>query len=132
MLTLRLELLSISLLRRYVEDPEASVQALASVWQLLDAALTAFGSDSNFAERLCRLPRYALRSAGAAAAPLLLMLVATLPARFAASRHSCYLYVASELVKVFGSDRAHEAAIGMSIPCVVNIAADHLFALLFA
>ena len=102
---------------RYVEDPEASVQALAGVWQLLDTALTMFGSDSNVAERLCRLPRYALRSAGTAAAPLLPMLVATLPARFAASGHSCYLYVASELVKVFGSDSTHEAAIGASFCC---------------
>ena len=99
-------------LRRYVDDPEASVQALAGVWHLLDAALTAYGSDGNVAERLCRLPRYALRSAGTAAAPLLPLLVATLPARFAASGHSCYLYVASELVKVFGSDNAHAAAIG--------------------
>ena len=98
-----------------MEDPEASVRALAGVWQLLDAALTAFGSDSNVAERLCRLPRYALRSAGTAAAPLLPLLVATLPARFAASGHSCYLYVASELVKVFGSNPAHEAAVGTLI-----------------
>ncbi len=102
---------------RYVEDPDASVQALAGVWQLLDTALTMFGSDSNVAERLCRLPRYALRSAGTAAAPLLPMLVVTLPARFVASGHSCYLYVASELVKVFGSDSTHEAAIGASSCC---------------
>ncbi len=97
-----------------MQDQGAIVQALASVWQLLDAALTVHGHDANVTERLCRLPRYALRSAGTAAEPLLPLLVATLPGRFAASGHSCYLYVASELVKVFGSNPAHEAAIGAS------------------
>lgn len=100
---------------RHVNDPEVIVRALAGVWRLMDAALTAYSGDASAIERLCKLPRYALRTSGAAAAPLLQPLLATLPARFEASGHSSYLYVASELVKLFGADTAHDA--GISAPC---------------
>ena len=94
-----------------MKDPEVIVRALAGVWQLLDSALTAYSGDAMATERLCRLPRYALRTSGAAAAPLLQPLLATLPARFEASGHSSYLYVASELVKLFGSETGQDAAL---------------------
>lgn len=102
---------------RHVKDPEVIVRALAGVWQPMDAALTAYSSDASATERLCRLPRYALRTSGSAAAPLLQPLLATLPARFEASGHSSYLYVASELVKLFGSDTAHDAGISALWGC---------------
>ena len=105
---------------RHVHDPEAVVQSLAGVWRLMDAALTAYSSDPSATERLCRLPRYSLRSAGTAAAPLLEPLLSTLPVRFETSGNSCYLYVASELVKLFGSDQAHDIGIGM-LPPLLNI-----------
>ena len=116
--------LRLPLCRRHVKDPEVIVRALAGVWQLLDSALTAYSGDATATERLCRLPRYALRTSGAAAAPLLQPLLATLPARFEASGHSSYLYVASEVVKLFGSETGHDAALSAlwathlpAIPC---------------
>jgi transportin-3 len=39
-------------------------------------------------------------------------LLTALPEHFAASRQSCYLYAASELVKTFGSNLAYEQALG--------------------
>ena len=45
-------------------------------------------------------------------APQAQPLLTALPAHFAASRQSCYLYAASELVKTFGGDAAYVDALG--------------------
>lgn len=45
-------------------------------------------------------------------APQAQPLLTALPDHFAASRQSCYLYAASELVKTFGGDAAYEQALG--------------------
>ena len=63
-------------------------------------------------ERICRVPRYAVRSAGKAAAPALPLLVAALPARFEATLQPCFLYVASELIKTFGDEPEKDAELG--------------------
>ena len=91
------------------------VAALVGVWPLIDAALTAYAADAAAPERVTPLPRYALRSSGSASAPLLGPLLATVPARFQASGHSSYLYLASELVKMFGADAGNDAAIGACV-----------------
>ena len=49
---------------------------------------------------------------GAAAAGLVPALASALPRWFAATRHSAFLYVASELVKVFGGDAALAPQLG--------------------
>lgn len=56
--------------------------------------------------------------AGKAAAGLLPTLTETLPRWFEATRHSSFLYVASELIKVFGSnpDLAPELGVGPWLP----------------
>ena len=41
-------------------------------------------------------------------------MMAAIPQWFAASRHSCFLYLASELVKVFGDVPRYEGALGES------------------
>lgn len=79
---------------------------------LRDAYADRFGTDAVAIERICRAPRYALRSAGKAAAPALAQLVHSLPRRFEASRHSAFLYVASEIIKIFGDEPARDAELG--------------------
>lgn len=63
--------------------------------------------------------RYALRGAGQAMAALAQPLLSALPEHFAASRQSCYLYAASELVKTFGGNPAYEQALGGYLGCCV-------------
>ena len=87
-----------------MKDPEDVGEALVRLWPWLEAALDAFGPDSAAAEKICRLPRYGVRSAGKFAAKAVPMLATALPRRFDAAAHSCYLFVASELVKTFGDD----------------------------
>lgn len=66
-------------------------------------------------ERICRAPRYAIRSAGKAAAGAVPLLVASLPARFEATRQPCFLYVASELIKTFGDEPARDLELGACV-----------------
>ena len=73
-----------------------------------------FPNDTQAIERICRAPRYALRNAGKAAAPALGQLVQSLPRRFEVCRHSAFLYVASEVIKVFGDEPARDAELGES------------------
>jgi len=54
---------------------------------------------------------------GAAAAGLVPALASALPRWFAATRHSAFLYVASELVKVFGGDAALAPQLGAAPAC---------------
>ncbi len=52
------------------------------------------------------------RLAGKASAPLLPQLAQSLPDWFEGTRHSSFLYVASELIKVFGSDVSQRQQLG--------------------
>lgn len=97
---------------RSVKDPDDVAQALVRLWPWIEAALARFGSDAPAVERICRAPRYAVRSAGKAAAPAVPLLVAALPARFEATLHPCFLYVASELIKTFGDEPGRDAQLG--------------------
>ena len=86
-------------------------------------ALHRFSDSWEAVERLCRAVRYALRTAGLAAAPLIPCLAGELPAMYAATRHSAFLYIASQLAKVFGDAPQHDPALGApfyyisSTPC---------------
>ena len=53
--------------------------------------------------------------AGKASAPLLPQLAQSLPDWFEGTRHSSFLYVASELVKVFGSDPSQRQQLGVPL-----------------
>ncbi|KAI3438282.1 hypothetical protein D9Q98_000717 [Chlorella vulgaris] len=97
---------------RAVKDPADVAEALVRLWPWIEAALERFAGDAPAIERICRAPRYAVRSAGKAAAPAVPLLVASLPQRFEASRQPCFLYVASELIKTFGDEPARDQELG--------------------
>ena len=89
---------------RAVRDPIDVGEALVRLWPWLEVAMDAFSSDAGATEKICRVPRNAVRSAGKAASGAVPALAAALPRRFEATAHSAYLYVASELIKAFGDD----------------------------
>ena len=65
--------------------------------------------------QLWRVPRYALKTAGIAAAPLLQTLGQALPAWFDRSLQAAVLYMAAEVVKIFGRDPAQHAVLGKPV-----------------
>ncbi|PSC72289.1 transportin-3 isoform X1 [Micractinium conductrix] len=97
---------------RAVKDPADVAEALVRLWPWIEAALDRFAGEPPAIERLCRAPRYAVRSAGKAAAGAVPLLVASLPQRFEASGQPCFLYVASELIKTFGDEPARDLELG--------------------
>lgn len=70
----------------------------------MNAALTSFTEDTHAIERICRCIRSGLKASGELCAPMLQSLASALPGHFSHSQHSAYLYVASELAKIFGHD----------------------------
>ena len=91
-----------ALLRR-TRDAGAAAAALGRLWPALEGGLAACAGDATAVERWCRVARHGLKSAGRDAAPLLPALADKLPRWFAGTQASAFLYVASELVKTFGS-----------------------------
>ena len=66
--------------------------------------------------QLWRVPRYALKTAGTAAAPLLHTLCQALPSWFDRCPQAAVLYMAAEVVKIFGKDPTHHAVLGALWP----------------
>ena len=101
---------------RYVNDAGAVTEALPKVWPLVEAGLQLFIQNPTAVERICRSPRYALRTAGklSQTGSTVATMMAAVPRWFAAAPHSCFLYLASELVKTFGDVSRQEGALGES------------------
>ncbi|KAK2080120.1 hypothetical protein QBZ16_002516 [Prototheca wickerhamii] len=85
-------------------SPETIGQALEQIWPLMETALDQYADDPAAVERLCRVPRYGLRTAKRAALRALPALLGSLPPRFARTQHPAFLFVISEAVKAFGDD----------------------------
>ena len=88
-----------------VEDVAATLERLLP-W--IEIAFNVFLSDPVASEKVCRLPRYAVRTAKEATFKSLPMLANLLMVKFEHTKHSCFLFVASELVKSFGHDAAQD------------------------
>lgn len=95
-------------------QPEVVCEALGYMWSLMEKLLNRSGGDMRLMEHLCRVPRYALRNAKKEAHGLVPLLLPWLPYWFSATHHCSFLYVASELIKVFGDDPEYSTRLGMS------------------
>eukprot|EP00898_Chlorokybus_atmophyticus_P004078 jgi/Chlat1/4671/Chrsp3S05637 len=91
---------------RHVARPKQIADAFQKLWPLVQACFDRFASDPHMMERLCRACKYALRSAGKEIGPLLPVLVNEIQVRFNHRRQSSFLYLANELVKLFGSEQS--------------------------
>jgi len=93
---------------RNVEDVEDVATTLDRLLPWIETSCTIFESDPVASEKICRVPRYAVRTAKQAVRASLPHLANMLMVMFERTRHSCYLYVASEVVKAFGSDASQD------------------------
>ena len=92
----------------------------------LTSSADRFGTSAVAVEKICRAPRYAVRSAGRAAAGAVPALAAALPARFEATRIPSYLWVGSELIKTFGDDVSLDPHLGPMLARMVTCACGGL------
>jgi transportin-3 len=96
-----------------VKDTEDLVEGVVRLWPWIEASLDRFGPDDTEAvETICKVPRYAIRNAGKAIAPVVNTIATALPGWFEKSGKSAFLFVASELIKTFGDDGRFDADLG--------------------
>lgn len=93
---------------RNVDDPEDVADILHRFWPWVDTALQVYVHDGAASEKICRVPRYAIRSAKQSTSKSVPLISQALTNKFDQTRHACYLYVASELVKTFGHDSSYD------------------------
>lgn len=96
-------------------DEHPCLNILIEMWPSLLLIFTEYQSDLRIMERICRLIRYAMRSIGKQAAPLLEPLVKQIVELYAIHHHSCFLYLGSILVDEFAnvSDQCTQGLLDM-------------------
>eukprot|EP00200_Dunaliella_tertiolecta_P006984 CAMPEP_0202382050 /NCGR_PEP_ID=MMETSP1127-20130417/40683_1 /ASSEMBLY_ACC=CAM_ASM_000462 /TAXON_ID=3047 /ORGANISM="Dunaliella tertiolecta, Strain CCMP1320" /LENGTH=1111 /DNA_ID=CAMNT_0048981157 /DNA_START=70 /DNA_END=3405 /DNA_ORIENTATION=+ len=103
----------------YVDQREAVARMLAASWQMLNELFKRCAGDARIIERGCRCLRLGVKGAARAADPLLPSLLEMLALHFKATRHSAFLYILSELAKMFGREPTH-------VPLLAGITASLL------
>lgn len=76
---------------------------LGEFWPIISEILNKYQTEARVMERVCRCIRYAIRSIGKQAAPLLNELVKQMVELYATHHHSCFLYLGSVLVDEFAN-----------------------------
>lgn len=88
---------------------------LCEVWPIISELLNKYQTELSIMERACRCLRYAMRSIGKQAAPMLEPLVKQIVELYARHHHSCFLYLGSILVDEFAnvSDQCTQGLLDM-------------------
>eukprot|EP00891_Asterochloris_glomerata_P002287 jgi/Astpho2/2287/e_gw1.00040.5.1_t len=109
-----------------IADPSLASTFLGQTWPLLHTILQRFKDQPRTVERCGRAIKTALQCAGKESAPLLPDVLQALAVQFAATRHCCMLYIASELLKIYGHDPAYTLPLGQLITSLVQSALSML------
>lgn len=109
-----------------IADPSLASAFLGQTWPLLHTILQRFKDQPRTVERCGRAIKTALQCAGKESAPLLPDVLQALAVQFAATRHCCMLYIASELLKIYGHDPAYTLPLGQLITSLVQSALSML------
>lgn len=96
-------------------DVHPCLAVVSELWSILTEIFSKYQTDLHIMERTCRCIRYAMRSIGKQAAPLLEPLVKQIVEIYARHNHSCFLYLGSILVDEFAnvSDQCTQGLLDM-------------------
>lgn len=96
-------------------DVHPCFAVLCEIWPIVSQIFSKYQTDLRIMERTCRCIRYAMRSIGKQAAPLLEPLVKQIVELYATHNHSCFLYLGSILVDEFAnvSDQCTQGLLDM-------------------
>jgi len=98
-----------------MNNQEIVADMLGRSWPTLQVVIQRCRSDNTIMEHACRALRYGIKGSGKRCAALVGTLLEVLPALFRQTHHSAFLYIVSELVKTFGDEPAHDAAMGQIV-----------------
>ncbi|XP_020574116.1 transportin MOS14 isoform X2 [Phalaenopsis equestris] len=89
---------------RNVKQPEVVAGAVQRLWPLFKTIFDLRAWDMRTMESLCRACKYAVRTSGRSMGITIGAMLATIQALYQQHNQSCFLYLSSEVIKIFGSD----------------------------
>ncbi len=91
-------------IRNYTSGVHPCQSVIEAAWPTLSICLTKYQNDYKITESCCRALRFALRCSEKHSCNILVDLVRTIVARYSHSHFSCFLYLGSILVDIYGTD----------------------------
>ncbi|KAJ8753575.1 hypothetical protein K2173_022816 [Erythroxylum novogranatense] len=91
---------------RYVNQPEAVADAMQRLWPIFKAIFDLRAWDMRTMESLCRACKYAVRTSGRFMGITIGEMLEEIQALYQQHHQPCFLYLSSEVIKIFGMDPA--------------------------
>ncbi|XP_010663227.1 transportin MOS14 isoform X2 [Vitis vinifera] len=89
---------------RYVNHPEAVADAIQRLWPIFKAIFDVRAWDMRTMESLCRACKYAVRTSGRFMGITIGAMLEEIQGLYQLHHQPCFLYLSSEVIKIFGSD----------------------------
>ncbi|XP_050379254.1 transportin MOS14 [Argentina anserina] len=89
---------------RYVTHAEAVADAIQRLWPIFKAIFELRAWDMRTMESICRACKYAVRTAGRCMGTTIGEMLEKIQELFKQHHQPCFLYLSSEVIKIFGSD----------------------------
>ncbi|XP_031499892.1 transportin MOS14 isoform X2 [Nymphaea colorata] len=89
---------------RYVNHPEAVGDAFERIWPLFKAIFDYRAWDMRTMEALCRACKYAVRTSGQFIVVTIGDMLSVVQEQYQLHHQPCFLYLSSEVIKIFGSE----------------------------
>ncbi|GAB2213341.1 hypothetical protein Drorol1_Dr00021370 [Drosera rotundifolia] len=89
---------------RYVNHPEAVADAIQRLWPIFKAIFDIGAWDMRTMESLCKACKYAVRTSGRYMGVTIGAMLGEIQGLYQQHQQPCFLYLSSEVIKIFGSD----------------------------
>ncbi|KAK6920787.1 Exportin-1/Importin-beta-like [Dillenia turbinata] len=89
---------------RYVNHPEAVADAIQRLWPIFEAIFNNHAGEMRTMESLCRACKYAIRTCGRFMGVTIGVMLEKIQGLYQKHHQPCFLYLSSEVIKIFGSD----------------------------
>ncbi|KAL1334047.1 transportin MOS14 [Arachis hypogaea] len=89
---------------RYVNHPEVVADAIQRLWPIFKAIFDLRAWDMRTMESLCRACKYAVRTSGRFMGVTIGAMLEEIQSLYRQHHQPCFLYLSSEVIKIFGSD----------------------------
>ncbi|KAK8982744.1 hypothetical protein V6N11_046656 [Hibiscus sabdariffa] len=89
---------------RYVNHPEAVADSVHRLWPIFKAVFDLRAWDMRTMESLCRACKYAVRTSGRFMGTTIGAMLEEIQGLYQQHHQPCFLYLSSEVIKIFGSD----------------------------